>query len=312
MLGSPFKQFWDYCIIGTMRPGSTTPPSIAAFLDYCRVEKGLAANSIDAYRRDLIDFNKFVESAGLPECDSVRPYLDHLYGTGLSSRTIARRLTTLRNYFAFHLREGAIATDPTLLIPLPKQWSGLPKYLNVEEIDKIADTTAETPTGVRNHAMIDLLFATGLRVSELCRVELADLDLEAGIIRVVGKGGKHRLVPVGKHAIVTVDNYLRAVRPLLLKSRSSRFLFVTARGGPLTRQAFWHLLKLRGKKAGVFRDLSPHVLRHSFATHLLEGGADLRSVQTMLGHSDISTTQIYTHVARSRLRQTIDRHHPRA
>lgn len=295
-----------------MRVGSTAPPSIAAFLNYCRAEKGLAHNSITAYRRDLIDFSHFVEVSGTAEGDAVRPYLDHLYAAGLSSRTIARRLTSLRNYFAFQLREGAIGSDPTLLIPLPKQWSQLPKYLNLEEIDRIAETPAETATGLRNRAMIELLFATGLRVSELCQVESADLDQEAGIIRVVGKGGKHRLVPVGKQALAAVSEYLESGRAQLLKARSSRFLFITARGGPLTRQAFWHLLKLCGKKAGVFRDLSPHVLRHSFATHLLEGGADLRSLQTMLGHSDISTTQIYTHVARSRLRQTIEQHHPRA
>jgi integrase/recombinase XerD len=295
-----------------MRAGSSVSSSMSAFLDYCRVEKGLAANSIDAYRRDLLDFQRFTSKDGGPEGDLVRPYLDHLYAVGISSRTIGRRLTTLRNYFGFQLREGAATSDPTLLIPLPKQWSNLPNYLNVEEIDKIAASSPDAPTGLRNRAMIELLFATGLRVSELCRLELGDLDLEQGIVRVVGKGGKHRLVPVGRPAIQAVEEYLHSGRPVILKSRSSRFLFVTSRGGPLTRQAFWYLLKLRGKQAGIFRDLSPHVLRHSFATHLLEGGADLRSVQIMLGHSDISTTQIYTHVARSRLRKTIDQHHSRA
>ncbi|MCX6619777.1 MAG: tyrosine-type recombinase/integrase, partial [Acidobacteria bacterium] len=263
-----------------MKAGSPVSSSRSAFLDFCRVEKGLAANSIDAYRRDLLDFQRFVDAQGVSEGELVRPYLDHLYAAGISSRTIGRRLTTLRNYFGFQLREGAITSDPTLLIPLPKQWSALPKFLNVEEIDRIAAFASDAPTGVRNRAMIELLFATGLRVSELCRVELTDLDLESGIVRVVGKGGKHRLVPVGRDAIQAVEGYLLSGRPAILKSRPSRYLFVTARGGPLTRQAFWHLLKLCGKQAGVFRGLSPHILRHSFATHLLEGGADLRSVQT--------------------------------
>ena len=295
-----------------MRAGSPTSGAVAGFLDYCRVEKGLAANSIDAYRRDLADFERFVTEAGVAEADAVRPWLDRLYEAGMASRTIARRLTTLRNYFGFQLREGTIGHDPTLLIPLPKQWSGLPKYLNVSEIEKIAEAGPDAPTSVRNRAMIELLFATGLRVSELCKVESSDLDKEAGILRVVGKGGKHRLVPVGREALKAVEAYVESGRPALLGQRLSRYLFVTARGTKMTRQSFWNLLKLRGKQAGVFRDLSPHVLRHSFATHLLEGGADLRSVQTMLGHSDISTTQIYTHVARSRLRNTIDKHHSRA
>lgn len=295
-----------------MQAGLPVPSSIAAFLDYCRVEKGLAPNSIFAYRRDLIDFARFAEAARTAEYDAVNPYLDYLYASGLSSRTIARRLTTLRNYFAFQLREGSIAADPTQLIPLPKQWTELPKYLNMEEIDKIIGVPGDTPADLRNRAMIELLFASGLRVTELCHVELSGLDLESGVVRVAGKGGKHRLVPAGKQAVAAVERYLQSARGQLLKARSSRYLFVTARGGPLTRQAFWHLLKLRARKAGVFRNLSPHVLRHSFATHLLEGGADLRSVQIMLGHSDISTTQIYTHVTRSRLKQTIGQHHPRA
>ena len=160
--------------------------------------------------------------------------------------------------------------------------------------------------------MCDLLYASGLRVSELCRLETADLNAELGVLRVLGKGNKQRMVPVGKQALAAIETYLNLARPQILKSRVSKHLFITARGGPLTRQGFWKALGLRGKRAGIFEGLSPHVLRHTFATHLLEGGADLRSVQTMLGHADISTTQIYTHVARSRLRQVVDQHHPRA
>jgi integrase/recombinase XerD len=185
--------------------------------------------------------------------------------------------------------------------------------LNLEEINKIiqAPDTAR-PTGLRDRAMMELLYASGLRVSELCKVGLADLNLEMGVLRTTGKGNKQRLVPAGKAAILAVRAYLETGRPALLKGRASRYLFITARGGCLTRQAFWRLLAGYGRKVGIFHGLTPHVLRHSFATHLLEGGADLRSVQVMLGHSDISTTQIYTHVLRSRLRDTVEKHHPRA
>jgi integrase/recombinase XerD len=185
--------------------------------------------------------------------------------------------------------------------------------LNLEDIDKIIQAIDTIrPNGLRDRAMLELLYATGLRVSELCRVGLGDCNLDLGVVRTTGKGNKQRLVPVGKEALQAVADYLASGRGALLKGRASRYLFVTARGGCLTRQAFWKLLAGYGRKAGIFHGLTPHVLRHSFATHLLEGGADLRSVQVMLGHSDISTTQIYTHVMRSRLRQTVEEHHPRA
>jgi integrase/recombinase XerD len=205
-----------------------------------------------------------------------------------------------------------LSTDPSPALVLPKQWQSLPKYLNRGELDRLLSTHGEIrPTGLRDHAMLQFLYATGLRVSELCQLRLSDLEANLGVVRVRGKGNKQRLVPVGKFALQAVDQYLRAGRAGLLKGRSSPYLFVTARGGCLTRQAFWKLLAQHGRKAGIFRNLSPHVIRHSFATHLLEGGADLRSVQIMLGHSDIATTQIYTHVMRSRLKQTVEQHHPR-
>jgi integrase/recombinase XerD len=231
----------------------------------------------------------------------------------LSSRSIARHLTTLRNFYGFLLREGLVESDPTEHLRTPKQWQTIPKFLNLEEIDRIiAVPNSSRPTGLRDRAMLELLYATGLRVSELCRLGVGDLNLDLGVLRTTGKGNKQRLVPVGKEAIRAVEDYLANGRGALLKGRASRYLFITARGGCLTRQAFWKLLAGYGRKVGIFHGLTPHVLRHSFATHLLEGGADLRSVQVMLGHADISTTQIYTHVMRSRLRDTIEKHHPRA
>ena len=287
---------------------------ITAFLNFCRLEKGLAANSLDAYSTDLAHFKEFTgNAADLPGTPEIRLHIDNLYQSGLSSRSVGRHLTTIRNFYGFLLREGEIATDPTEHLRAPKHWQTIPKYLNLEEIDRIiAAADLSRPTGRRDRAMMELLYASGLRVSELCKVGVGDLNLEMGVLRTTGKGNKQRLVPVGKAAILAVRAYLETGRAALLKGRASRYLFITARGGCLTRQAFWKLLAVHGRKAGIFHGLTPHVLRHSFATHLLEGGADLRSVQIMLGHADISTTQIYTHVMRSRLRDTVEKHHPRA
>ena len=231
----------------------------------------------------------------------------------MASRSIARHITTLRNLYGHLVEKGALAKDPTEHLAAPQQWQSLPKYLNKKQIDDLlASCDGSTPRGLRDRAMLEFLYATGLRVSELCTVRVSELELSLGVVRVTGKGNKQRMVPVGKTALAAVEHYLRDGRPLLLKGRPSPYLFVTGRGGAMTRQAFWQLLGRCGKKAGIFHDLTPHVLRHTFATHLLEGGADLRSLQSMLGHSDISTTQIYTHVVRSRLRRTVDEHHPRA
>jgi integrase/recombinase XerD len=231
----------------------------------------------------------------------------------MASRSIARHITTLRTFYKFLLENGIVKSDPTELLTAPKQWHNLPKYLTQKQLSGLlAAPDATRPQGLRDRAMLEFLYATGLRVSELCRVRVSDLDCNMGFVRVVGKGNKHRIVPVGKSALAAVEHYLASGRPGLLKGRASPYLFATNRGGAMTRQAFWKLLGAYGKKAGIFRDLTPHVIRHTFATHLLEGGADLRSLQTMLGHADISTTQIYTHVMRSRLRKTVDEHHPRA
>ncbi len=300
---------------------------ITAFLNYCRIEKGLSPKTLEAYSADLSRFHAFLEEpraggpdpsggaprADIPSIEELRSYLNHLHESGLSGRSIARHQATLRGLFAFLLREGAISSDPTLVLASPRQWQKIPKQLNLQDIERIIQVIdTSRPTGLRDRAMLELLYATGLRVSELCKVGMGDLNLSMGVIRVTGKGNKQRLTPVGQQAIRRVEAYLDGARAALLKNRPSRYLFVTARGGCLTRQAFWKLLAGYGRKAGVFHGLSPHVLRHSFATHLLEGGADLRSVQLMLGHADISTTQIYTHVMRSRLRHTVEKHHPRA
>lgn len=291
---------------------------IKLFLDFCRIEKGLAPNSIAAYQRDLVKFLSFAEVEGfgvdsLPGGGELQAYVDSLYRSGLKSRSIARHITTLRNFYRFLLTEKVIDSDPTEYLPLPRQWQSLPKLLNLQEIERLIqapDLTA--PNGVRDRAMLELLYATGLRVSELCSLGLSDLETGLGVLRVTGKGNKQRLVPVGKSALKAVQEYVEGARFKLLKGRPSGFLFVTARGGRLSRGAFWKLLAALGKRSGIFHDLTPHVIRHSFATHLLEGGADLRSVQTMLGHADISTTQVYTHVMRPRLREVFEKHHPRA
>jgi integrase/recombinase XerD len=288
----------------------------AAFLAFCRVEKGLSAHSISSYSFDLKSFQEYCASkkvAGLPGPEALKDYLDTLQASGLASRSVARHLTTLRNFYRFLLREGRIDQDPTALLKPPRQWQNLPKYLNGQQVSALLDAPPrEKPNGIRDRAMLELLYACGLRVSELIGLKVADVNLDLGFIRVTGKGNKQRMVPAGQRSLDAIRDYLNGPRGQLLGRRASPHLFVTNRGGAMTRQAFWTLIKGHGKRAGIFRGLTPHVIRHSFATHLLEGGADLRSVQTMLGHADIATTQIYTHVVRSRLRSVVDEHHPRS
>jgi integrase/recombinase XerD len=288
---------------------------VRSFLHFCQAEKGLSVNTLDAYRRDLAALGQWLGKRSLPtiSLDDLRKYLDHLRQRNLSNRSIARQVATLRGLFGFLLEEAEIESNPAELLVAPKIGASLPKYLDHERVGQLIEAPdSGRPTGLRDRAMLDLLYATGLRVSELIKLRVADLDEYQGVVRVLGKGGKQRLVPVGKAALAAVEEYRIGQREQLLAGRVSPFLFVTARGTAMTRQGFWKLLRGHGKHAGIFRSLSPHVLRHTFATHLLEGGADLRSVQTMLGHADIGTTQIYTHVMRSRLRQTVDQHHPRA
>jgi integrase/recombinase XerD len=288
----------------------------AAFLAWCRIEKGLAPQTLSAYSLDINRFKSYwvgCNQAGLPVASDLRAYVDALYAAGLSSRSVARHLTTLRSFYKFLLREGRVAEDATRFLRAPKQWRNLPKYLTKEQVEQLlAEPETELPREARDRAMIEVLYASGVRVSELCGLKLSDANLGLGYLRVTGKGSKTRMVPLGKMAQKAIQVYLDCPRAQLLRTRPSPYLFVTARGGPLTRQAFWKRLNAYALRAGIHVPLTPHVLRHSFATHLLEGGADLRSVQAMLGHADIATTEIYTHVVRSRLREIVDRHHPRA
>ena len=285
-----------------------------SFLNFCRVEKGLANHTISSYRLDL---QRFSEKLPVPDreisAQQLADYIESLYRAKFSPRSIARHVATLRNYYRFLAREGEVSGDPGEFLVSPQQWSTLPKYLNREEIEKLVTSpNGSKPRDLRDRAMLELLYATGLRVSELCGLELTAVERRMGVLKVIGKGNKQRMVPFGEPAGVALDGYLASGRPALLKGRASKYLFVTARGSAMTRQTFWTLLRNHGHRVGIFRRLTPHVVRHSFATHLVEGGADLRSVQIMLGHADISTTQVYTHVARRRLREVIDQHHPRA
>ena len=286
-----------------------------SYLHFCRTEKGLAQNTLESYRRDLSQFGAFLQEKPLTfvSLNTLRSYLDRLQAEGLSNRSIARQVASLRGFFGFLLEEGEIGIDPAELLVAPQIGSSLPRYLDSANLEHLLESPEEkSPTGLRDRAMLHLLYATGLRVSELIKVRVADLDDMQGTVRVTGKGDKQRLVPVGTQALASIERYRTSLRPQLLRGRISPYLFVTCRGTAMTRQGFWKLLRGHGKNAGIFRNLSPHVLRHTFATHLLEGGADLRSVQAMLGHADIGTTQIYTHVMRSRLRQAVEQHHPRA
>jgi integrase/recombinase XerD len=289
--------------------------TIRSYLHFCQTEKGLAANSLESYRRDLVQLGRFLqgEPLGSVSLDRLRSYLDHLHTTGLSNRSIARQVTTIRGFFGFLVEEGELPRNPAELLKAPKIGSALPKHLDRSSVEQLLESPKEDDgMGLRDRAMLDLLYATGLRVSELIKLRVADLDKSEGTVRVLGKGNKQRLVPVGRQALRSVERYCTEQRPQVLKGRVSPYLFVTARGTAMTRQGFWKLLRNHGRHASIFQGLSPHVLRHTFATHLLQGGADLRSVQAMLGHADIGTTQIYTHVMRSHLRQTIEKHHPRA
>ena len=290
---------------------------IEEYLDYCRIEKGLAANTLAAYQRDLRRFEGFCAERRvvLLEADSkdLNEFVDSLYRAGLSSRSIARYTASLRNFYVYLMRHGRTRVDPTAELAAPRQWKRLPRFLALDEVDRLLEEPdTSKPLGGRDRAMLQLLYATGLRVSELVSVKRNDLNMELGVVRTTGKGGKQRLVPVGRQALGAIRNYLQNDRSRILKGKNSEYLFVTARGSLLTRQAFWNLLRRYGRQAGIAGKLSPHVVRHSFATHLLERGADLRSLQIMLGHADISTTQIYTHVLRERLRKVYDEHHPRS
>ncbi len=290
---------------------------VREFLNCLRIEKGLSDNTILAYRRDIEKFAAFATERGLGTREITRSdvvdFLASLYKRRLDSRSVARHLVTIRNFFRFALFEGYIDDDPAATIESPRFRQSLPSFLSIEEVDRLLrqpDTTSIV--GLRDRALIEIMYSAGLRVSELCGLRVDDLQLDPGCLRCIGKGNKERLVPVGKEALTIVRKYLRTARPELLRGGSSPYLFLNQRGGKLDRITFWKLLGAYGRKAALRKPLTPHMLRHSFATHLLDRGADLRSVQMMLGHSDISTTQIYTHVIEERLKTVYKAHHPRA
>src|ERR1700687_4862822 len=291
---------------------------ISSFLMHVRVEKGLSANTISAYKRDLTKFEEFtrkrkltLESVGR---DDLVDFLAGLYRQKLESRTVARQLVTLRNFFRFAQVQELIPEDPSINLESPKIRRRLPGYLRLEEIDKLLEQPdSKTPTGLRDRAMLEVLYSTGLRGSELTGLGVTDLDAKVGCVRCIGKGDNDRIVPFGKKEHAIDEKYRRDARPQWLgKVAGSPALFVNRRGTQLSRVGVWKILSAYGRQAGMRMALTPHMLRHSFATHLLERGADLRSVQLMLGHADISTTQIYTHVVEERLKQIYKAHHPRA
>lgn len=290
---------------------------LSSFVNYLRVEKGLSNNTLQAYRRDMEKFVAFAAKHGLKVIDVRREhlvdFLASLYRAKLDSRSVARHLVTIRHFFRFSLAEGIISEDPAATIESPKFRQSLPEFLSVDEVDRLLrQPDTNDAIGLRDKAMIELMYSTGLRVSELCGLQVSDLSMDPGCLRCIGKGNKERLVPVGRQALEEVQKYMRESRPKLLGDKTSPHLFLNQRGRKLNRIAFWKILGEYGRKAHLRKALTPHMLRHSFATHLLDRGADLRSVQMMLGHSDISTTQIYTHVVEERLKQVYKAHHPRA
>jgi len=292
--------------------------TISSFLTYVKVEKGLSSNTVSAYRRDLVKFDVFAQKRKLlleaVSRDDLVDFLASLYRLKLESRTVARHLVTLRNFFRFAQIHELITTDPSINLESPKIRRSLPGYLRLQEVERLLEQPdSTTALGLRDRAMLEVLYSTGLRVSELIGLRVSDLDSKVGCVRCIGKGDKERIVPVGRKALLMVEKYLRDARPKLLgRLRGSPTLFVNRRGVSLSRVGVWKILSGYGKRAGLRVSLTPHMLRHSFATHLLERGADLRSVQLMLGHADISTTQIYTHVVEERLKQIYKAHHPRA
>ena len=288
------------------------------FIHFLRVEKGLASNTLEAYSRDLLAFLRFLESRGIadlsePRAETLYEYLKVLRSRELSSRSQARSLSSLRSFFRFLQEEGLRKDNPLLPLQGPKPGRTLPKILSGLEVENLLkQPRSDQPLGLRDGAMLELLYASGLRVSEIVSLTLNQLELEAGLIRAVGKGSKERLIPISSLARRRLEEYLLSARKHLLKGKASPYLFVNGRGGKLSRQGFWKILGGYCRQAGIVRKVSPHTLRHSFATHLLEGGADLRSIQTLLGHADISTTQIYTSVTSEHLREVYRRYHPRA
>jgi integrase/recombinase XerD len=303
----------------TTREGDLSPDNlrhIDEFIDHLWLEDGLSQNTLISYRLDLTTFAKWLQQKdgrGLYEARQadIQQYLA-VKTPHSKQRSVSRLIASLRRFYRHALRENRVGVDPMLQIESPKLPRSLPKSLTEDDVVALLNApSTDQPLGLRDRAMLELLYACGLRVSELVGLSVPEVSLQDGVIRVTGKGSKTRLVPMGEEALDWISRYLREARPEILQRRLSDSLFVTNRGEPMTRQAFWYLIKRYALQAGISKPISPHVLRHAFATHLLNHGADLRVVQMLLGHADISTTQIYTHVARERLKQLHTRHHPR-
>jgi len=287
------------------------------FIHYLIVEKGLSKNTIEAYGHNINRFLDFLLAKRIQEIKDIskldlRAFLQFLKRKDLSSRSIARNLVSIRMFLRFLQQEGILEINPAEEIESPKTTKTLPEVLSLQEVERLLEQPdTQTTLGVRDRAMLEILYATGMRVSELTRLPLHQINLEGGYVLLYGKGSKERIVPLGAEAMRRVGDYLERSRELLAKGRESLFLFINRSGKPMSRQQFWKNIKAYGRKAGIKKRVTPHLIRHSFASHLLEGGADLRSVQMMLGHVDISTTQIYTHVTGERLKKIHQRYHPR-
>ncbi len=305
-------------VMNSSEPGDDAQQLVEQWLDGLWMEKGLMDNSLVSYRQDLAGFTGWLATRAhtrLENCSRVHIYdfLDYQFSRNMSPRSMARQLSALRGFFQWMVREGLVKEDPTALVERPRTGRVLPKSLSEADVVSLLETPdVSTALGLRDKAMLEVLYATGLRVSELIGLTLGMVSLQQGVVRVVGKGSKERLVPLGEEAVYWLDRYLRDARPDLLGEVASDVIFPGRGGKVMTRQTFWHRLKQVAAHAGISRPLSPHTLRHAFATHLLNHGADLRVIQMLLGHSDLSTTQIYTHVAKARLQDLHARHHPRS
>ncbi|MFC5588303.1 site-specific tyrosine recombinase XerD [Sporosarcina soli] len=289
------------------------------YMHFLQVERQLSGNTLVSYRRDLEEYLDFVEEHQFKTMDEVDriaivDHLRRLQESGKSARTVSRHISSIRSFHQFLLREKVTAQDPTVHLELPKLEQKLPRVLSMDEVGRLIDRPDRSkPQGVRDHALLEILYGTGMRVSELIGLDMDDIHLSMGFVRVFGKGGKERIIPLGGKAIAACRTYIEEARPVFVaKKKNTDALFVNMRGSRLTRQGCWKLLKGHALEAGIQKQMTPHILRHSFATHLIENGADLRAVQEMLGHADISTTQIYTHVSRSRLKEVYVKFHPRA
>jgi integrase/recombinase XerD len=296
--------------------GAQGPGPIDRFLDAVWMERGLSPNTLAAYRADLTALERWLDQhdADLTAANrgDLLSFMASRIEAGARPRSTARQLSSFRRFYRYLVREGALRDDPTAQIAMPKVGRSLPRSLTEEEVEALlAAPAVSDPLGHRDRTMLEVLYATGLRVSELVNLKLAAVNLNQGVIRIVGKGDRERLIPLGEEAVQWVQHFLQGPRVEILLERQTDYLFPTRRGDRMTRQAFWHIIKRYARKAGIQKELSPHTLRHAFATHLLNHGADLRVVQMLLGHSDLSTTQIYTHVARERLKDLHSQHHPR-